>query len=149
MWGLGTLVWLTFLTCCLQITLWFFVGPSLNTFSSACFILCFKAVSSLKINLAKSELVPVGSFDNVDRLASILGYGISSLPLKYFNLLLGASYKAKFIWDSVIEKIECRLASWKLMYLSKGRRVTVIKCTLSNLPTYFMSLFPASVANRI
>jgi hypothetical protein len=37
------------------------------------------------------------------------------------------------------------------MYLSKGGRVTLIKSTLSNLPTYLLSLFPipASVANRI
>jgi hypothetical protein len=37
------------------------------------------------------------------------------------------------------------------MYLSKGGRVTLIKSTLSNLPTYFLSTFsiPASVANRI
>jgi hypothetical protein len=37
------------------------------------------------------------------------------------------------------------------MYLSKGARVTLIKRTLSNLPTYFMSLIPLpmSVANCI
>lgn len=37
------------------------------------------------------------------------------------------------------------------MYLSKGGRVTLIKSTLSNLPTYFLSLFliHASVANHI
>jgi hypothetical protein len=37
------------------------------------------------------------------------------------------------------------------MYLSKGGRVTLIKSTLSNLPTYFLSLFPisTSVANRM
>jgi hypothetical protein len=37
------------------------------------------------------------------------------------------------------------------MYLSKGERVTMIKSTLSNLPTYLLSLFPllAGVANRI
>jgi hypothetical protein len=38
-----------------------------------------------------------------------------------------------------------------MLCLSKGGRINLIKCTLSNLPTYFMSLFPilASVANRI
>jgi hypothetical protein len=37
------------------------------------------------------------------------------------------------------------------MYLSKGGRTTLIKSTLSNLPTHFLSLFPisASVANCI
>jgi hypothetical protein len=37
------------------------------------------------------------------------------------------------------------------MYLSMGGRVTLIKSTLFNLPTYFMSLFPlpVGVANRI
>lgn len=37
------------------------------------------------------------------------------------------------------------------MNLSKGGRVTLIKSTLSNLPTYFLSPFPilACVANRI
>jgi hypothetical protein len=37
------------------------------------------------------------------------------------------------------------------MYLSKGGRVTFIKSTLSNLPTYFLSLFPllADVAKCI
>jgi hypothetical protein len=37
------------------------------------------------------------------------------------------------------------------MYLSKGGRVTLIKSTSSNLPTYFLSLFPisSSVASRI
>ena len=47
--------------------------------------------------------------------------------------------------------MERRLAGWKRLYLSKGGRVTLIKSTLSNLPTYFLSLFPilASVAKRI
>jgi hypothetical protein len=77
---------------------------------------------------------------NVDGLAGILSCGVSSLPLKYLGLLLGASYKAKSTWDGVVEKIEHRLANWKMMYLSKDGRVTLIMSTLSNLPTYFLSL---------
>jgi hypothetical protein len=48
--------------------------------------------------------------------------------------------KVKSIWDDIIEKIEHRLAGSKMVYLSKCGRVTLIKSTLSNLPTYFMSL---------
>lgn len=64
---------------------------------------------------------------------------------------IGVSYKAKYIWDDVIEKLEYRLASWKLLYLSKGGRVTLIKSTIANLHMYYMSLFlvPTSVANRM
>jgi hypothetical protein len=64
---------------------------------------------------------------------------------------VGVSYTAKHIWDGVSEKIERRLANLKMLYLSKDGRSTLIKSTLSNLPTYFMSLFPlpTSDANRI
>jgi hypothetical protein len=73
------------------------------------------------------------------------------LLVKYLGLPLGASYKAKHIWDGVMEKMEYRLASWKHMYLSKGGRITLIKSTLANLLTYYLSLFPipVSVAKRI
>jgi hypothetical protein len=73
------------------------------------------------------------------------------LPVMYLGLLLGDSYKAKYIWDDVIEKIELWLASRKMKYLSKDVRITLIKSTLANLLTYFMSVFPllASVANHI
>jgi hypothetical protein len=43
------------------------------------------------------------------------------------------------------------LASWKKLYLSKGGRVTLIHSTLSNIPTYYLSMFPipASVAKKL
>ena len=89
--------------------------------------------------------------DDVLGLAGILGCGVVSLPLKYLDLPLGASYKAKHISNVVIEKIERHLSSWKRLYLSKSDKITLIKSTLSNLPTYFMTILslPLSVANRI
>ncbi len=55
------------------------------------------------------------------------------------------------IWNPVLEKMERRLAGWKRMYLSKGGKLTLIKSTLSNLPTYFRSLFhlPLRVAHLL
>jgi hypothetical protein len=39
----------------------------------------------------------VGNVENVDGLAGILSYEVSSLPMKYLDLPLGAAYKAKSI----------------------------------------------------
>lgn len=83
--------------------LWLF-GANPDHFCYLCALfLCFEIVSGLKVTLAKSELVLV---DNVDGLAGILGCGVSSLPLKYLSVLLVASYKAKSIFDGIVEKIE-------------------------------------------
>jgi hypothetical protein len=64
---------------------------------------------------------------------------------------LGATFKEKLIWNLIIERMEKRLAGWKRLYLSKGGKVTLIKSTLSSLPTYFLSLLPilAGVAHRL
>ena len=111
----------------------------------------FKAMSGLKVNLGKSELVAVGAVHNMDLLVAVLGCKQGSLPMKYLGLPLGAKFEDKSIWNPILEKMERKLASWKKLYLSMGGRVTLIKSTLSNLPTYFLSLFPipASMANRI
>jgi hypothetical protein len=83
----------------------------------------------------------VGNVENVEGLVCITGFGVSSLPLKYLGFPLEASNKVKPIWDGVIEKLERQLASLKMMYLSNGGKVTLIKSTLSNLLTYFLSFF--------
>ncbi len=57
------------------------------------------------------------------------------LACEKMGLPLGASFKAKFIWDTIIEKMERRLVGWKRFYLSKGSQEMLIKSTLSNLLT--------------
>ena len=111
----------------------------------------FEAISGLRVNLGKSELVQVGEVPFLEELADILGCQTSTLPMKYLGLPLGAKFKSLDIWNPIVEKMERRLAGWKQIYLSKGGRLTLIKSTLSNLPTYFLSLFPipAVVAKRI
>jgi hypothetical protein len=53
----------------------------------------FWTVSRLKINLSKSEIVPVGEVGDVEWLASILGCGVVSIRIKYLGLPLDAKYK--------------------------------------------------------
>ena len=71
--------------------------------------------------------------------------------MTYLGMPLGASHRSPTVWNPILEKIERKLVSWKKLYLSKGRRLTLLKSTLSSLPTYFLSLFiiPTHVANKI
>ena len=116
-----------------------------------CTLFCFEAVSGLKVNLGKSEMVLIGDVPNIQELAAMLDCRISALPMNYLGLPLGARYKSKALWDPVLEKMGRKLAGWKKLYLSKGARLTLIKSTISSLPVYFLSLFPipASVNRRI
>ena len=54
---------------------------------------------------------------------------------------LGAKRKASSVWDGVEKRFRKRLANWKRQYISKGGRLTLIRSSKSNLPTYVMSLF--------
>ena len=104
-------------------------------------LLCFEAVTGLKVNALKSEMVSIWDVPNVHVLAEILGCRIGSLPMTYLSMPLGASHKSPTIWNPILKKIECKLASWKKMYLSKGGRLMLLKSTLSSLPTYFFSFY--------
>ena len=82
----------------------------------------FEVVLGLKINLLKSEWLPIGNVPNMEELVEILGCQQSSPPLKYLGLPLGASHKEETIWNPVLEKMERHLAGWKMLYLSKGAK---------------------------
>ena len=114
-------------------------------------LIFFEAITGLKINVGKSEIVPVGEVGNLDALALILCCKVGCLPMSYLDMPLGAHYKDSSIWNPIIEWMEKRLAGWKQLYLSKGGRLTLLKSTLSSLPTYYLSLFtiPQHVADRL
>ena len=108
-------------------------------------------MTGLKINVLKIEMVPIGEVNNVHALAEILGCRIGTLPMTHLGMPLGASHKSPTIWNPILEKIEWKLVGWKKLYLSKGGRLTLLKSTLSSLPTYYLSLFtiPWHVGNKI
>ena len=66
------------------------------------------------------------------------------LTVMYLGLPLGACFKSRASWPFVKERVHKRLAIEKCnIFLREGRRPTLIKSTLSNLPIYHMSLlFP-------
>ena len=88
-------------------------------------LMWFEAFSGLKINLNKSEIIPLGRVDNVESLAVELGCRVGSLPTLQLGLPLGAPHRALGVWDSIEERFRKRL-SWKRQYISKGGRLTLI-----------------------
>ncbi|RVW96406.1 putative ribonuclease H protein [Vitis vinifera] len=109
------------------------------------------SASGLRINLAKSEIIPVGEVEEIEELAVELGCRVGSLPSQYLGLPLGAPNRAPYMWDGVEERVRRRLALWKQQYISKGGRITLIKSTLASMSIYQMSIFrmPKIVARRL
>ena len=85
-----------------------------------CILLLFEALIGLKVNLAKSVLIPIGEVPNLYQLAQFFGCGIDVLPSTYLGLPLGASFNCKSVWELVVEKFQRRLAGWNSKLLSKG-----------------------------
>lgn len=82
-----------------------------------CILRCFEIV------LDKSEIFQVGESCDIENLAWILHCKIRSLPATYLGLPLGANYKSKRIWESIMDRILARLDSWKAPLLFKGGRL--------------------------
>ena len=103
-------------------------------------LMWFEAMSGLRANLEKSELIPVGRVENVEELADEFGYKVGNFPSTYLGMPLGVPFKFVGVWDGIEERFRKRLAMWKRQYISKGGRITLIRSTLSNLLIYFMSI---------
>ena len=96
-------------------------------------LLSFQTVIGLKVNVHKSEMVPIGEVVDVHALAEILGYRVGTLPMLYLGMPLGASHNSPSIWNPILKKIEWKSVGWKRLYLSKGGHLMLLKSTLSSL----------------
>ncbi|RVW74602.1 hypothetical protein CK203_050923 [Vitis vinifera] len=66
-------------------------------------------VKGLRINLEKSELIPVGRVHNIEDLALKLGCKVGGLPSNYLGLLLGAPFKSVWCNTICLERRKYRL----------------------------------------
>lgn len=96
--------------------------------------------------MSKYEMVGFGINNIVEPFASVLKCKSAMFPIKQVPLV--AKHKDSKSWEPIIDIFDKCLAGWKRNYLSKGGRLTLIKNTLSNLPTYYRSVLtiPTKVA---
>ena len=110
-------------------------------------LLCFELISGLKVNFYKSSIIGVGIKDHIcNYTAQILRCKQEQLPIIYLGLPIGANLSRILMWKPIIRNISCKLASWKGRFLCIRGRLCLIKYVLSNLPIYYLSLFPMPAA---
>lgn len=103
----------------------------------------FHLASELQVNFYKGSIMGLNVSNNwLDSAAKTLVCKKGSLPFTYLGLPIGGSSSRHATWEPVIQRIERKLASWRGKMLSIGGRLTLIKSSLSNLPLYYMSIFP-------
>ena len=73
----------------------------------------FEAISGLRTNLEKNELIPVGRVENVEELVDEFNYKVGNLPSTYLRMPLGAPFKFVCAWDGIEERFRKKLAMWK------------------------------------
>ncbi|RVW84958.1 hypothetical protein CK203_039556 [Vitis vinifera] len=101
-------------------------------------LMWFEACSGLRINLEKSEMIPVGRVLNIEGLALELGCKVGGIPSSYLGMPLGAAFNSLAMWDGVEERFRRRLVMWKRQYISKGGRLTLIRSTMSTHKPYLV-----------
>lgn len=125
----------------------FFINPSWEELYNLMSILkCIEAVSGLRVNPSKTKLIEVGEVPDLNQWAANIGCATEALPFSYLGMPLGAKSRAKSLWDSVVEKFDSMLPSWKKGFLTRAGRVTLVKYVLSNLVVYYFSVFLAPVS---
>ena len=113
---------------------------------------CYALMFGLRINFEKSALVPFNCFDQkVLRMKNLFGCPVTSLPIKYLGIPLGANPRMVETWKPIIEKIEKKLIGWKASLLSKAERFVLIKTVLNSPPMYYLGIFqmPKEVSRKI
>ena len=114
-------------------------------------LFCFEAVSRLKINFLKTELIGIRFEDSaLCQLADVLGCKVGTFPVKFLGLPLCLGATKKSDWNPVVGRKKMKLSTWKATHLSMGGRITLIKAALTNLPLYYFSIVkcPISVINK-
>ncbi|KAJ0597688.1 putative RNA-directed DNA polymerase [Helianthus annuus] len=113
---------------------------------------CFYVASGIRVSPSKSKVYGVGLDDSsMGRFAKALNCSVGSFPFIYLGMMVGSNMNIIANWKLVVDRFNSKLSRWKAKCLSLAGRVTLAKAVLSNLPTYYLSLYkaPTNVINTL
>jgi hypothetical protein len=98
----------------------------------------FSLSTGLKVNYAKSSMVPVNVDDQtLNTLASAFGFQKAALPFTYLGLPLGTTKPKIRDLTPIVTYLERKLTSISC-FLSQGARLQLVDSALSSMSTFFL-----------
>nr|XP_020153511.1 uncharacterized protein LOC109738821 [Aegilops tauschii subsp. strangulata] len=112
-------------------------------------LLCFEAMSGLKINFAKSEVIVTG-VDEAEavRVAHLLNCKLGSFPFKYLGLPISPDVLHAKEFAPVVTKVGNRVLPWRGRYNTNAGKVALINACLSSLPMFLMGFYLLSAGTH-
>lgn len=108
-------------------------------------LLCFEALSGLKINLSKSEVLITGSTDvEARRVIKLLNCQLGSFPFKFLGISISPYKLCASDFAPTVLKVGNRVMPWQGRYNSIAGKVCLTNACLSSLPMFLMGFYRLS-----
>lgn len=105
-------------------------------------LLCFEALSGLKINFSKSEVLVTGvPEDEALRVSQLLNCQLGSFPSKYLGLPIAPFKLCAKDFKPLVAKVGNRVMPWRGRYNTNAGKVCLINACLSSLPMFTMGFY--------
>uniref|UniRef100_A0A8R7TQX5 Reverse transcriptase domain-containing protein n=1 Tax=Triticum urartu TaxID=4572 RepID=A0A8R7TQX5_TRIUA len=115
-----------------------FVNPVRQEIDELLHILhCFGEATDLKVNQAKSSVVPIAC-DGIDLVDVLQSFGgtMAALPITYLGIPITTGKLRLVHLQLILDRIRARLAGWKGRLLPIAGRRVLVRCVLSAMPTF-------------
>lgn len=133
-------------------TILFMSNSEENVITMKFLLYCYEAMSRMRINYQKSEVIVVGrDEEETQRVTDMFNCKPGKLPITYLGLPISDRKLLASELAIPVDKIEKRLAIWKCEFLSYGGRTILINSCLSSVPMYMMGfyLLPEQVHHKM
>lgn len=98
--------------------------------------------SGLQANIGKSTIIFSKAIaQDAENLQTLMGFPIGKLPIKYLGVPLSSSRLTIGDCKPLLDKIEDKIAAWRIQHFSFAGRLQLIRSVLISFQTFWSSMF--------